>query len=485
MPDGNTRTIRRVQRSITRALRASGLNLGEGPLVVAVSGGPDSLTLLHTLIGVAPHSGISALHVAHLDHGLRGKEGEEDAAYVQAIAAAWNIQVTAERSDVSAYRNQHKKMSLEMAAREVRYAFLNNLAHSLGASAVALGHTADDQAETVLHHVVRGTGLAGLQGMRLVSPCPVPDAGPVPLLRPLLGVSREDTEAYCKEASLEPRRDASNQSLRFTRNRLRHETIPALQRINPSVDSALRRLAKSAAKDADYLEKASAEHWQLIANTSGGRVRLRLEPLRSLHPALQARILLMAYKEATGVVEQRHTEAAMRFLDDSPGRSMQLPGGLMLSTDHRYLTIGKLAEAPPSPYPTIEGLHRLNVPGETMLPGWRVSAELVTPQGITSQPEGPWHMHLEAGLADSDLTVRAWQSGDRMQPAGMQGTKKLQDIFVDAKVPRTWRAGVPVLVSAKGIAWLVGMRVAAWALPWPESKSLLSIRFDLGGRGAP
>ena len=426
--------------------------------------------------------GIPGLHVAHLDHGLRDEEGEKDAAFVQALAVAWKLRVTAERSDVSAYRDEHKNMSLEMAAREVRYAFLNNLAHRLGASAVALGHTADDQAETVLHHVVRGAGLAGLQGMRLVSPCPVPDAEPVPLLRPLLEVSREDTEAYCQEVGLEPRRDASNQSLRFTRNRLRHETIPTLQRINPSVDLALRRLAKSAARDADYLEKASAEHWRLIANTSGGHVRLRLEPLRSLHPALQARILLMACKEATGVVEQRHAEAAMRFLNETSGRSMQLPGGLILSTDHRYLTIGKLAEAPPSPYPTIEGLHQLEVPGDTTLPGWRVSTELVTPQDVTPQPEGPWHVHVNAVLADSGLTVRSWRSGDRMQPAGMQGTKKLQDIFVDAKVPRAWRSGVPVLVSAKGIVWVVGMRVAGWAKPSPKSKSLLSVRFELGGK---
>jgi tRNA(Ile)-lysidine synthase len=481
MPKGQATTIQRVQRSIGNALRSARLDLSEGPLVIAVSGGPDSLTLLHALTSVAPNSGISALHVAHLDHGLRGKEGEEDAAFVQALAAAWNLQVTAKRIDVAEYRARHKKISLEMAAREVRYMFLNDLAHRLGASAVALGHTADDQAETVLHHVVRGAGLAGLQGMRLVSPSPVPDAKPVLLFRPLLESSREDTEAYCQKAGLEPRRDASNQSLRFTRNRLRRETIPALRKVNPSVGSALRRLAKSANRDADYLEKATAEHWQLIANTSGGRIRLRLEPLRSLHTALQARILLMACKEATGLVEQRHAEAAMRFLNESSGRSMQLPRGLMLSTDHRYLTIGKLTEALPSPYPTIEGLHRLNVPGDTMIPGWRVSTELVMPQDVNPQPEGPWHMHLDAALADSDLTVRSWRSGDRMQPAGMQGTKKLQDIFVDAKVPRTWRPGLPVVVSAKGIAWVVGMRVAQWALPSPKSEPFLSVRFELGG----
>ncbi len=482
MPTGTRSAVRRVQRLLRQAMASSGLDFSGGTVVVAVSGGADSLSLLHALTHTAPALGIRSLHAAHLDHGLRGESGQQDSAFVQAQARAWGLAVTAERADVAAYRKGRKGMSLEMAARELRHRFLADLAQRLGAAAVALGHTADDQAETVLLHLLRGAGIAGLQGMRPVSPSPEQGAGPTLLVRPFLGVWRSETQAYCLEAGLEPRIDASNDSMRFTRNRLRRQTIPALEALNPSVRRTLVRLARTAGRDADFLEAAVAEHWPQIVSSGGGGLRLRAEALKALHPALQVRLLLRACRDTAGIVGQGRAEAALRLLHEPPGKSMQLSADWLLSTGHRHLTLAKPEDAPPAPYAALEGVHSLNIPGDTGLPGWRVSTALA-PIEDAPRVDGPWHVQLDAGAAGVELSVRSWLPGDRMQPSGMRGAKKLQDIFTDAKAPKAWRAGIPVVVSPKGIVWVVGLRVAEWARPAAETRRVLDMKFEPGGNG--
>ena len=482
MPPGTRSAVRRVQRLLRQAMASSGLDLSGGPLVVAVSGGADSLSLLHALVHTGTTLGIKSLHAAHLDHGLRGEFGEQDSAFVQAQAKAWGLAVTAERADVAAHRKGRKGMSLEMAARELRHRFLADLALRLGAPAVALGHTADDQAETVLLHLSRGAGIAGLQGMRPVSPSPAQGAGPALLVRPLLEVWRSETQAYCLEAGLEPRLDASNDSLQFTRNRLRHQTIPVLEALNPSVRRTLVRLARTVSRDADFIEAAVAEHWPEIARPEGGGLRLRAEALRTLHPALQVRVLLQACRDTAGVVSQRRAEAALRLLHEPPGKSMQLSADWLLSIGHRHLALAKLEDALPAPYTALEGLHRLNIPGDTGLPGWRVSTAFA-PIEDAPRVDSPWHVQLDASVAGIELSVRSWLPGDRMQPSGMRGTKKLQDIFTDAKAPKAWRAGIPVVVSPRGIVWVVGLRVAEWARPAAETRCVLDMKFEPRGNG--
>ena len=231
------------------------------PLVVGVSGGPDSLCLLHALDHLKEKLGL-VLHVAHLDHCLRGLESEADAIYVSQVTEQMAIPSTIGWEDVRLRYPSHSR-SLEEMAREARYDFLAQVAEDAGAIGVIVAHTGDDQAETVLLHLLRGSAVAGLRGMRSVNALDTPSGRCLALYRPLLDITRMDTVAYCNVLGLTPRSDPSNQSNAHLRNRIRLELIPALKEYNPNIEASLRRLAASASLDMDFIEAEVGRVWGL------------------------------------------------------------------------------------------------------------------------------------------------------------------------------------------------------------------------------
>ena len=241
-----------VHARVRTALERSG-TAGRS-LVVAVSGGPDSLALLHALVAVRDRLNLR-LHGAHLDHGLRGAASASDAEFAGRTFRRLGVPCTVERADVGAFRTAHR-VSLEVAAREVRYAFLARVASGQRAEAVVLGHTADDQVETVLMHLVRGSGLTGLRGMEAVSRREIAGVETT-LLRPLLSMSREETVEYCRASGLRPRLDESNLSGEMTRNRIRSDLLPLLETFNPAIRDAIIRLSRTAGRDLELLESAT------------------------------------------------------------------------------------------------------------------------------------------------------------------------------------------------------------------------------------
>ena len=461
------------------ALRKAGLaappEAPPRPLVAAVSGGPDSLALLYALADLKEACRL-ALTVAHLDHALR-PDSAADALFVARQAKTLGLPFRAERIDVAAYRRS-RRLSLEQAAREVRYAFLARTAREVGAPAIALGHTADDQAETVLLHILRGSGLAGLRGMSLLSPYMAPDGSGVQLFRPLLETTRQETEAFCGARGLAPRRDESNRSLRFVRNRLRWEVFPLLYKVNPSVREALLRLARAAALDLEHLEAGVEEAWPLVAEETAGGLTLEKKAFASLHPALQRHLLRRAYAHLAGGTEgllQAHVEAMASLLDGPAGRRMALPGGVYLEAGHRQALLWR-GPSYPCPFPPLEGEHPLQVPGETSERGWRVQTELLSPP-LNSLPHDPFQAVLDAEAMGGPMALRPRRPGERFHPLGMEGPKKLQDFFVDAHVPRPWRERVPLVVSPRGIVWVVGWRIAHWARVTQNTRRILRLRF--------
>ena len=242
-------------------------------LLVAVSGGPDSVCLLHILAKLQEELGLK-LHIAHLNHQLRGAESEADAQYVADLAHRLGIPATIEQRDVKTYQAA-QRISLEEAAREVRYTFLTQVAKSIGASRAAVGHTADDHIETILMHLIRGTGTRGLRGLQ---PNTMWQSGQnsLTIIRPLLEVSRQETTDYCHHHQLIPRIDASNQSLSPLRNRIRHQLQPLLQSYNPRVAEALLRTARIAADDLAYLDKEITRLWDEVAQKQENALRTPL-----------------------------------------------------------------------------------------------------------------------------------------------------------------------------------------------------------------
>jgi tRNA(Ile)-lysidine synthase len=427
--------------------------------VVAVSGGPDSVCLLRILADLRRELGIE-LHVAHLNHRLRGEDSEADAAYVTGLARRLGLPATVESRDVKEYCKK-KRISLEEAAREVRYDFLAEVAEAGGAARVAVGHTADDHIETVLMHLLRGSGTGGLRGLRPLSRLKSA-RGDLVIIRPLLELDRRDTMAYCRRHRLRPRQDTSNESLEPFRNRVRHHLLPELRKYNPRIAGALLRTASIAADDFEFIESQVENIWNGIARREKGAVIIDRNAFTTLPAALQRHLLRRAVEAVRGSLKDigaGHIEAVLNALGKPAGRAIGLPSGInfTIEKDRFVLAPDSLALCP---FPPLESETGLNIPGRTRLPGWDIVAEIIAAselEGVVDTDTG-LTAYFDFARTGNRLTVRSRRPGDRFQPAGLGQPKKLNRFMMDAGVPRSWRRRVPIIAGEAQIIWVVGWR---------------------------
>ena len=387
-----------------------------GPLVLAVSGGTDSTALCLLLAELREEFGL-VLHVAHFDHRARPRAAAADAAFVAELANHIDAPVRVGRA--------YAAPKSEDDARTARYAFLRRVARDLGATAIATGHTRDDQAETVLLHLTRGSGIAGLAGMR-----PERDG----IVRPLLALGRADTVAICANAGIQPREDPTNRSLRFARNRVRRRVLPELAKINPEIASAMARLADAAADIADIAAGQAAA--TLDAATDGDTVALDRLPGQG---EARASALALWWTRRTGqTLATRHRAALEQLAQSSEGsKSLDLPGGRAL---REYTT---LRVAPTTDTKDGNGPITLAPGNIAEWHGWRFA--------FVADLDGP----SEVGYVDAErVVVRGRRPGDRMN--GAQGAK-VQDVFTDAKVPARERDAWPVVTADEAIVWIPGI----------------------------
>jgi tRNA(Ile)-lysidine synthase len=442
-------------------------------LVVAVSGGPDSVCLLHILANLKDELCLS-LHIAHLDHQLRA-ESASDACYVKSLAASLDIPATLGRTDVQAFHLE-KKLSLEEAARIKRYEFLGEVSEEFGTEYIAIGHTQDDHLETILLHIIRGTGTRGLVGLKPLTPWTV-EGHPITLVRPMLDITRRETEDYCQQLGLSPRLDETNLSQAPLRNKIRLKLLPLLQSYNTGIGDALLRLSRNAREEHEYLDNQTLTFWDRVVQKQGDIIRLDKEVLLSLPPVLQRYLLRRAIERLLGTlkdIESRHIEEIMSALSLATGQHIDLPYGLVFSVDYDNYWLGR-AEDVPNPFPHFTGTYHLNVPGTTDVPGWLVNAVFV--QGSSGQGVNGLAVDLDAEKTGQGLIVRTRQPADRFQPLGMASIKKLGEFMVDAKIPRRWRADIPVVASKEQIIWLVGYRPDERVKVTPETKRVLRLEF--------
>jgi len=433
-------TTRSIRAAVLAFVREHDL-LPPGPLVVAVSGGADSTALLLLLSALAPQLGLD-LHVAHFDHRMRPRESAKDAQFVADLAQSRGATIRIGRAE--------QPPKSEDDARELRYAFLRRAAEDVGAARIATGHTRDDQAETVLLHATRGSGLAGLAGMR-----PLRDD----IVRPLLAIGRADTEALCREAKIEPRTDRSNTDLKYARNRIRRKVLPELERINPQARAALARLADAAAGAADATHVA-AERSLHGATTATGIALDRLDA------GVRDDALAIAWARATGRSLAAKHRAALAALASSRDGSaaLDLPGGRAV---REYATL-RIESGPAVP-----GEPAAPVPLSPERPvrwaGWTFT--------LASHGAGTFSSPAPAGA----LVVRSRRPGDRL--AGRLRIK-VQDLFTDAKVPVRARATHPLVATASGaVWWVVGLKHAdgaadpgRWIVATPPPAQIEALR---------
>jgi tRNA(Ile)-lysidine synthase len=464
-----------LEKRISGFIREYGLISGGEKVVVAVSGGPDSVCMMHVLNSLKEVLDIQ-VHVAHLDHGLRSESGA-DAEYVANLASSLGIPTTIEKRDVAEWRSK-RKISLEEAAREVRYRFLGDTARQTGAKRVVVGHTRDDQAETTLMHILRGSGIQGLRGLRPASHIPY-GAGEdgIWVIRPLLEITRHETEAYCTANGLQPRKDTSNDQVRFLRNRIRLELIPLLRQYNADIDGALLRLADLAGEDTDFIDEQAAAVCRSLVTGEGHLTCLDSGKLRGLPLALQRRIFRIMIERACGSlkdIESVHVDALIRLLFSNTGRSVYLPGGAVVTNERNRMVVTAPGTSA-CPWPVLDCDYVLNIPGETKLPGWLVSATIMSENFF--KDDDIFSASFDLARIGRRLSVRGRRAGDRFHPLGMAHGRKLQDFMVDSSIPRSWRNSVPVVCSPEQIVWIVGWRIDDRAKVTTSTQEVLRLDF--------
>jgi tRNA(Ile)-lysidine synthase len=481
-------------------------------VVVGVSGGADSLTLLHVLKALAPEMALQ-LHVAHLNHQLRGEDSDADEEFVLWLAREWALPAASARWDVRGYAEENQ-FSIEEAARLLRYRFLVSAAQQVRAHAIAVAHNADDQVETILLHFLRGAGLAGLRGMAYKSEIRNAEFG-TDLIRPLLDVTREEIESYCAENNLQPRVDETNFDTTILRNRLRHKVIPYLETINPNLREVLRHSARSIADDYAYIQQNVLGIFDRMAHEADGALVLDKKWFRALPVNLQRGVLREAVARLRRLknIGYAHIENARRVAaEKDAGAEATLPQGLLLVVGYDDFTIGEHLPLPDAPLLLHDEKIVLNVGDERMLEDsdwgvriaesgkwkaesgkwkvesgkwkaesgkWKVeSGKWKVESGKWKVESGKWEILLDAEKIRGKLALRTRLPGERFAPRGMGGKhKSLHEFMIDEKIPRHVREFIPILADEEKVLWVVGYREDERAGVSDATEHILRVEF--------
>lgn len=436
-------------------------------VLVGVSGGADSLALLHVLREIRPEVPL-ALVVAHVDHGLR-PAGREEAAFVRRIAAELGLTFVSCKADVAA-RQRKDHLSLQEAAREERYAFFLKAAHSRRAARIALGHTADDQAESVVMRFLRGSGTRGLSGIP-------PVRGGI-FIRPLIERSRKEVEAFLTERKIAWLSDPSNAVPRFLRNQVRHELLPLLEQYNPRLRRGLVEMAGLFRAEEEFWQKLLEERFpRLLRNRKRDSITLDIPALQEESLPLRFRAYRQAVDHLAGHLRRislTHILTVESLVQNpEPNKRLELPRGLAVEKAYHALTFRRgRQEAPPFEY-LVEGPGYVDLPeigrGMRFLP-----VEKGDPRSWGESSSVAW---LDYEAACFPLTVRSFRPGDRFQPLGMEGEKKVKDFFIECKIPAAHRKRIPLLYKKEHLLWVAGLRLDHRARVKPESKRVLRVEF--------
>lgn len=437
-------------------------------VVVAVSGGPDSVALVHALWCLRDRLRI-ALIIAHLNHQLRGQESDEDAVFVTRLAAHLGLPVMMKAEDVRVL-SQARRLSIETAGREARYAFLEQVAADHGARKIATGHTADDQAETIVMRLVRGSGVGGASGVR-----PVRDGW---IVRPLLMVTRREVDAYLSAHHLTARTDASNADPTYLRNRIRHQLLPLLQaEYNHEVTAALSRFGEILRAEEEFLEhETDGVFQQIVIEHGADRALVATAPLIASALALQRRVVRRIVTMVGGrpdALTFEHIEQTLALVENGqPGQLLNLPGGIIVERRQDAILFRR-GTAEPFEIPVL-------IPGTTSLPegGGRIITRLLDAGDIQPVPSDSVAV-FDEDMVQPPVVVRTRAPGDRFAPIGMAGTKTLKALFNEWAIPRLERDSIPLLVSNNRILWVMGHRVSRWGRVSAQTKRVLVVEWDI------
>jgi tRNA(Ile)-lysidine synthase len=449
---------------ITKYISDNNLLMAGDTVIVAVSGGADSVALLDILANLKELE--LRLIVAHVNHLLRGDESAADADFVRELAGKYQLPFELQAVDVREL-SVKGKLSLEMGGRLARYAFFDEAATKFNAKAIALAHHADDQAETVLMRLLRGAGTTGLAG--------IPNKSADRYVRPLLTCRRNEIEAYLARKKLCYRTDSTNVELEFLRNRIRHELLPYLKTFNPRINDRLVATAEILAADETLLEEITGKSFRRLAKVTGDEVILDLAATQAEIRGQRFRLYRSAIQSIRGTL----THVSFKNLVDvdsllfscTPNAALDLPRGIKVTKSYHHITFAVTGEVL---HDVIDELH---IEGTGVFPLPHGKALSVT---MASPPEN-WKT-VPATSAYFDLEqvcfpwlVRTFKPGDRITPFGMTGSKKVKDLFIDMKIPLKTRQVAPVIISNEKIIWICGVKVAATSRISADTRTVVRV----------
>jgi len=452
-------------------------------VLVAVSGGPDSVALLRGLIELRSRYDLS-LTVGHFNHGLRAAASDADERFVAELALEAGLELRTGRMPTASVRSRGR--SLEDWCREHRYAFLDETAREIQAGKIALGHHRRDQAETVLMNLLRGSGIEGLKGI-----LPIRDGR---YIRPLLDMDPADIGAFLESRSLSFRIDASNRDLRHLRNRIRHDLLPRLETdYNPAVVRGITRLAEIAGRENDFMESVLPEAYVRAGGREGqGGIRFDIPAFLTLHEAIQNRLILQVVRRLAGTpsgLTHAHIRLVRNLIEGCGHAEVHLAGGITATRSYDRLSFQRIADVPPPASraqrrpsrlrrkaANLEAGFRFNVPVPgvlTIAPGCRLRFEVAD---VTRPvPAGREIACLDYERIRFPLVCRSVRTGDRIQPLGMAGTKRVRRLLIDAKVPFDERERIPLLVDEGGVLWVAGMCLSERARVSDKTQTVLKV----------
>ncbi|HAO93853.1 MAG: tRNA lysidine(34) synthetase TilS [Deltaproteobacteria bacterium GWB2_55_19] len=436
-----------IEKTFRNTIKRLGLLRKGDAVLAAVSGGADSIVMLRLLSTVKDELGLK-LSVCHLNHNMRGAESMRDLEFVKKTARGLGLKFIGKTLGKGALVLKGK--SLQEAAREERYAFFEDAAKKTGADRIALGHTLDDQAETVLLRLLKGASLSGLSGIPPVR---------APFIRPLIEVKREEIERYAADEGIDFVIDSTNNTPKYLRNSVRLALIPFLEKnYNCSVKETLARTARVLAFDDAFIDGAADEAFPALIERGKGYLALDRLKILSLHRAVSSRVFLKALGSfdpaSASDLSSAHVEAFHAIVDGrSPSASIKLPCGIVLRREYDRVIIARGTPVKRKPFEKI-----LKVPGRTVIPGCGAFVAEVSNKRPKSIVTGVDTIYLDLDEAGDGLFLRPFIPGDRIVPFGMTGHKKIKDILIDAKAPRHTRQSIPLLLRGGDVIWVAGVK---------------------------
>lgn len=438
-------------------------------IVVGISGGPDSMALLHVLNRLKQQINIQ-IYAAHLNHQLRGINSQEDAFFVTKYCEKIGITCFVKSEDVSKFCRENS-LSIEEGARILRYNMFDEIKNRTKSNKIAVGHNLNDQAETVLMRILRGTGLSGLKGIEIKR-----NDG---IIRPLLEVKRCDIESYCKEYDLNPRIDESNLETIYTRNKIRLELIPYLtENFNSNVVESLVRMSSSLKFDNDYIEETSLKIFNEVANISQNRIDINIQSYIGLHSAIKLRVLRLGIKQILGDtkgIEQKHIYDILEFEDDSKiNKMLNLPRNIFVYRKANSIVITNQEIV----IDEVEFCY--NIPKEGFINikeiDLNVKTQVISINSFKGMKKDNESIAFDLEKIKGTLTISNRKQGDKIKL--QSGTKKIKDMFIDLKIPKEERSKVPIIKDESEVLAVSNLRISENYKITDQTKEVLKITFN-------